>query len=396
MADVIVMGAGPAGNGAAYRLAALGHDVVVLEYREQIGDKLCTGIVGGECIERFGPVKPRVLHELWATTFVLPSGKTIRIDMGRPYAYVIDRVHFVTSLALKAQQAGAVYPLNRRVTGVAVDGEGVTVRAVSAGGEEVFKGRALVLATGFASRFTKALGLGTVEDFVFGVQAEVRTEGLMETELYLGRRVAPGFFGWATPTSDGHALVGLLARRSPINYLKYLISNLRAQGKVVEVTGKPGKWGIPLTPLPRTYSERVLVVGDAAGQVKPTTGGGIYYSLLCAELAAETLHKALALEDLSARRLREYETLWKKRLGRELRVGFYARRIYEALGDRQVEYLMNTIARNGIHRDIVQGRLSSFDWHAELILKGMSHRAIRGVIEPLKSLVPFWPWPRGG
>ncbi len=116
----------------------------------------------------------------------------------------------------------------------------------------------------------------------------------------------------------------------------------------------------------------------------------------CAELAAETLHKALALEDLSARRLRAYETLWKKRLGRELRVGFYARRMYEALGDRQVEYLMNTIAHNGIHRDIVQGRLSSFDWHAELILKGMSHRASRGVMEPLKSLIPFLPWHRGG
>ncbi|MEE9173415.1 MAG: NAD(P)/FAD-dependent oxidoreductase, partial [Thermoplasmata archaeon] len=79
------------------------------------------------------------------------------------------------------------------------------------------------------------------------------------------------------------------------------------------------------------------MVGDAAGQVKPTTGGGIYYGLLCAEIAADTLNGALAGNDLSAENLAEYERRWKKKLGRELRVGYWARKLYERLSDGQID-----------------------------------------------------------
>jgi len=115
-ADVVIVGAGPAGNGCALRLAGLGHRVVVLESKEHIGDKLCTGIVGKACLEWFDSARPTIFRELGAANFVLPSGKMTYIDMERPYAYVIDRVEFVRSLAYAAQQAGAEYPPNRRVT----------------------------------------------------------------------------------------------------------------------------------------------------------------------------------------------------------------------------------------------------------------------------------------
>jgi len=115
MIDVVIVGAGPAGNGAAGTLAGLGHRVVVVESRDRIGDKLCTGIVGTDCLKRYGTADATVFREVGAATFVLPSGKTVRIDMGRPYAHVIDRVDFVASLAREAQEAGAEYPPNRKV-----------------------------------------------------------------------------------------------------------------------------------------------------------------------------------------------------------------------------------------------------------------------------------------
>ncbi|MFQ5873617.1 MAG: NAD(P)/FAD-dependent oxidoreductase [Dehalococcoidia bacterium] len=391
---MIIVGAGPAGNAAAWKLADLGYEVVVLESRERIGAKLCTGIVGRECLERYSAVEPRVYRKTGATSLVLPSGRTVRLDMERPYAYVIDRVHFVDALAQMAEKAGAVYARNRRVTGVGAGEQGVWARTVANGTEEIYRGEALLLASGFGSRFTKALGLGSIGDFVLGAQAEVTTNGLREMELYLGRRFAPGFFGWLVPTFDGRGLVGLLTRREPTAHLGRLISTLQSQGRITEVTNRPSKWGIPLKPLPRTFGDRVLAVGDAAGQVKPTTGGGIYYSLLCAEQAAETLHRAFQRNDLSARQLGYYEARWKAKLGRELRVGFYARRLYEALPDRQMERLMDSIAHNGVHRDVIQDRQSSFDWHADLILKGMAHQAIRSVINPLKSLIPSLSWSR--
>jgi len=275
--DVIVIGAGPAGNGVARKLAVLGHDVVVLEARERIGDKLCTGIVG-----------------------TVPSGKAVRFDMGRTYAHVVDRVGFVASIAQSAQEAGAEYPPERKVTQVAVDKGGVEVRAWAGQREEVFTGKALVLANGFGSGFARSLGLGPVEDYVLVAQVEVKTYDVEETELYLGRRFAPGFFGWMVPTHPGNALIGVMTRRDPLVRLRDLVSKLTSDGKIAGVTKQPSKWGMPLKPPSKTYGDRVLVVGDAAGQVKPTTGGGIYYSLLCGEMAADTLHEALDREDLAA------------------------------------------------------------------------------------------------
>ena len=394
-ADVIVIGAGPAGNGVARRLAVLGHDVVVLEARERIGDKLCTGIVGTDCLKLAGPAGATVLRDIKAATCILPSGKAVRFDMGRTYAHVVDRVGFVASIAQSAQEVGAEYPPERKVTQVAVDNGGVEVRAWAGQREEVFKGKALVLANGFGSGFARSLGLGSVEDYVLVAQVEVKTYDVEETELYLGRRFAPGFFGWMVPTHPGNALIGVMARRDPLVRLRDLVSKLTSDGKVAGVTKQPSKWGMPLKPPSKTYGDRVLVVGDAAGQVKPTTGGGIYYSLLCGEMAADTLHEALDREDFAAERLRGYESRWKARLGKELMVGYYARRFYEALGDRQVEFLTNNIAHNGIHRDIIEDGISSFDWHAELILKGMKHSAIRGVIQPLKTLMAALRWGSG-
>ena len=119
-----------------------------------------------------------------------------------------------------------------------------------------------------------------------------------------------------------------------------------------------------------------MVVGDAAGQVKPTTGGGIYYALLASEIAADTLHKALLRNDLSATRLGSYEKEWKSLLSQEIEIGYSARRIFEVLGDRQMDFLMHGIATNGIYKELVESRVVSFDWHGEVITKVMGHPVV--------------------
>ena len=94
------------------------------------------------------------------------------------------------------------------------------------------------------------------------------------------------------------------------------MSSLQAQGRIASSEAGISHGGIPLKPLPRTYGERLVVVGDTAGLVKPTTGGGIYYGLLSADMAADTLHRALKANDLSAKSLASYEREWKNRLGK--------------------------------------------------------------------------------
>lgn len=229
--------------------------------------------------------------------------------------------------------------------------------------------------------------MGKAGDFVMGSQAEVETMGVNEVEVYLGQEVAPGFFAWLVPTLPGKALVGLLSRHSPGLYLKKLISFLLAREKIVSAEVELSYGGIPLKPLARTYSDRLLVVGSAAGQVKPTTGGGIYYGLLCADIAANNLHQALEHDDLSARNLASYEKGWKSKLGQELKVGYWARKFYELLSDRQIDRIFDIIKSKGIDKALLGADDLSFDWHGRVVLRLIGYQALSKVIKAGKP--PF-------
>ena len=155
---------------------------------------------------------------------------------------------------------------------------------------------------------------------------------------------------------------------------------LSRDGKVRRVAGRVRSWGIPLKPPPRTFADRVLVVGDAAGQVKPTTGGGIYYAQLSGELAAFAASGAFAASDFSARRLAGYERAWKALLGRELRVGYLARLLYSTLADSQIERLLSRVMGNGMCDELVGSRHFSFDWHSATLLRAARNRELRSLL----------------
>ena len=389
MYDAIVAGAGPAGNLAAFRLSAMGHRVVVLDRRHVIGDKLCTGIIGAECARRFPPDQAHIHRETCGATFVSPSGKRYPITRSEPQAFVIDRVAYVDSVARDAIGAGATYKLGVEVTGIDVSGQGVVVQTSGESGQERHQAQVLVIASGFGSNLLSKVGLraGGPRDYMLGSQAEVAVEGLKDTEVYLGQEVAPGSFGWLVPNGNSRALVGVVSRGKLNGHMGRLLSSLQRDGRIGRVTKEPTRWGIPLKPLPKTYADRVLVVGDAAGLAKPTTGGGIYYALLSGEMAAETVDDALSAEDYSARRLKRYERKWRATFGRELRVGYYARVLYEAMGDAQIERLLDRFASREVQDELLNSGDFSFDWHSRVILKSVSHKDLRPLITSFGPIV---------
>jgi flavin-dependent dehydrogenase len=118
-----------------------------------------------------------------------------------------------------------------------------------------------------------------------------------------------------------------------------------------------------------------------AGQVKPTTGGGIYYALRCADIAGDVLGAALATGDLSAGSLKPYEERWKGMLGRELRIGYVARRIYEQLGARELDSLLLLTASNGLLKEGVK-----FDWHADLVSRALGYRLFENILGPFARM----------
>ena len=389
MQDVIVIGAGPAGNIAALRLSGLGHSVTVLDWRRNVGDKLCTGIIGVECAQRFPPDADHVYMETGAATVVSPAGQRYRIGGAETRAFIIDRVAYVDSLARRAMAEGAQYLLGSRVVDVQVSQRCVTVLTSGDEGRDRLEARVVILASGFGSPLLGMVGLrnGRTPDYMVGCQAEVEVDDLEDTEVYLGEQLAAGSFGWLVPCSDSRALMGLVSRRRENGHMGWFLSSLQGSGKVKNIIKEPQQWGIPLKPLPKTYGDRVLVVGDAAGMVKPTTGGGIYYALLSGEIAAGTASEALLAEDFAGHRLKRYEKAWKAVFGKELKVGYYTRMLFEAMGDRQVESLLQKFASREVQSDLISSKEFSFDWHSRTILKGVRHGELDPLIRSFGSTV---------
>ncbi len=367
MYDIIVVGAGPPGSQTAYRLAQRGYRVAVFEAKEGIGSKVCcTGIVSRECFELFSPDGSALLRKTNSAKFFVPSGRYLRIEKDTVQAYIIDRATFDMTLARRAREAGAKYFLGSRVTELIVDGGSCQVGIDRKGQTEIFQAKALVIACGFRSTFPQRLGMGKITNFVLGAQSEVSTK-LTEVEIYFDVKLALGGFGWLVPTSNGRGLVGVMSKHDAYSAVTRLLAKLSAEGKISSDSYEIRQKAIPLGCLPRSYGDRVIIVGEAAGQVKPTTGGGIYFGLLGADAAADTLHHGFLVGDLSSRQLSRYQKRWRAELGANISLGLWARMIYERLSPGQMERIFDTIASDNFHELLLQRGALSFDHHGGVI-----------------------------
>jgi flavin-dependent dehydrogenase len=142
--------------------------------------------------------------------------------------------------------------------------------------------------------------------------------------------------------------------------------------------GAPRQRILPLSRISRTFADRLIVVGDAAGLVKPTTGGGIYYSLLSATLGAEVLADALHCDDVSSRRLAEYERAWRSRLESELDTQLSFRMVAQRMPDEDIEGLFELARTDGV-MPIVR-KTATFNRHRKLIVALLKHPPARQMI----------------
>jgi digeranylgeranylglycerophospholipid reductase len=366
--DVIVVGAGPAGSYTAYGLSSRGFKVAVLEQKEAPGiDTCCTGIVSAECFDSFGVAPGVILSRARSAKLFSPSGNSLRLEKKGIQAYIVDRASFDRAIAAKAMAEGAVYFFSLPATNVVIDSDGIQVETPHL----VFKARAVVIAAGFKPGFTRKLGLGSIDHFAMGAQTVVEVQDVEEVEIYFSQEMTPGFFGWLVPVSNDEALAGVFATSHAEFYLEKLLSSPFCREKIVRRDTEIKKRAIPLKTLPRTFRNRLLVIGDAAGQVKTTTGGGIYFGNLGSQAAVEVLSEALDTENLGAKQLSRYQRAWKTKMGREIHVGYMARRLYGKLSDSQIERIFDIVSSNNITRDLLNSPSFSFDWHGNLILAFM-------------------------
>lgn len=376
--DVVVIGAGPAGNICAYQTAKAGLSTLVLEDHEAAGLFVnCTGIIGAEAFRRLNlPTQP-IGSQLQAITFFAPSGHSFRYDPGQPLAFVVSRFQFDQALAELARSEGAQFRFGYHARFLQVNEEAAEVRQKEEDPEPI-RARAVVIATGFGSNLPLQVGLHGPREIVYGAQAEVEMDGLRDVEIYLGQAVAPEAFAWVVPLQPDIARVGLVATREAPQHFHKLLAHPGIRDRIRTPQPKMLLSPVPVQPIDRSYADRVLVIGEAAGQVKTTTQGGIYYGMLCASLAAETLEQAARKGDFSARRLRRYEQAWTRAIGQELKMGLNLRQIFARLSDMQIDALVELGTRDDI-MGLVK-RLAQFDWHRDLIQTSLKLPALQEIV----------------
>lgn len=367
--DVVIVGGGPAGLLAATRCAQAGLDVVVLEEHPRIGDPVhCTGVISLETAELAKFPSEIALKRLTRARLVAPGHTQWDIEWkgaGREQILVIDRGRFDRTLADQATTAGAVVRTGAKVDAIGSHRRGVEVRV----GGDVLRSRACVLASGVSYRFHRQLGLGLPGRLLHTAQLEVDAEPAGMVELYFGRQIAPEGFLWTVPVvREGRSRlkIGVLARGDAGARLRDFLARPAIRERIVPASGPPVRRLLPLKPIARTYTDRLLVVGDAGGFTKPTTGGGIYYSLLTAQLASETLVEGFHAGRLDSGFLSRYERRWAERLGDEFRVGDWLRHIVTKCTDQEIDLLVRALAAEDVQAVI--RRSARFNWHRGVIL----------------------------
>jgi len=377
MYDVIVVGAGPVGSYTASRLAKSGFKVAIFEEDENVGENvICTGIIGKGIFERFDLPQKAVLSRLKSVSFFSPSLFSLKYVPSDTLAYVVDRGIFDRNVLAHAIKNGVEVHLNSRVEKVKIEEGSGQVEIREDSFLKKVRAKAVVLSTGVNYTLQQDLGMGSPPAFFQGAQVEAELEALEQTEIYLGRGICPGSFAWVVPLNNFKARIGVLANNRGVFHLKnFLQKRLKERIKEKELCISQKR--IAYGPIPKSFTQRVLAVGEAGGQIKTTTGGGIAYGLLCSEIACDVLKESFKRGDFSERRLSRYEKLWKSRIGKELKIGCNARKIMEKLTDKQIDKVFKFLQkRKGVKR-LIEKRVN-FEYHSGFLSLGL--KILKGLI----------------
>lgn len=335
MPDVTVVGGGPAGSLSARLLAASGLEVVVLEEHKQAGVPMhCAGMLSPETI-RLSGVQPDILGMVNSADVIFPDGRVLDIGRRTPMIYAVDRVDLDQKLADKACEFGVDFRYGIKCNRAVTDSKCATVDT-NAG---TIRSDIVVGADGPSSKISTSIGHNLPLEIIVGMQVDVkyRMEDQERMVLRIGNSVAPGFFSWQLPMGD-ITRIGLCVSPPlrPVDYLKNLlkISGFEDRERVQKFSGK-----IPVGGRRTSYANRTLLIGDAAGQIKPVSGGGLYPIFKAAPILNDTVNSAYHLGVFNSSVLALYERGWKKAFGKEISKGARMRSFYTKLDDEQMNYV---------------------------------------------------------
>ena len=369
-------------SGATAALAAAKRNVSVsiLEEHPQVGiPSHCSGHVGIPAFKHFSPEVPKriIENEIKGAVLYSPGGKPLTLHRSKPVTWVLNRADYDRFLADLAKNSGASLHLNSRVESYKrLDNGKIRLKVNSEKNHEITC-KVLIDASGCGASVSRYAGFTKLGRGIVVNSAQFSVENLVDVdedfvEVYFGQGFAPGFFGWIIPRRDGSAKIGIAAgARANVSecFERFIHKHPTVSAKLrhAKPVSPPTFHPIPVGGgVNRTYTDNVMTVGDAASQVKPTTGGGIVFGLACGRIAGETAARAIRDDDLSAERLKAYEDSWRELIGFDLRAMSYLRRLLYRLPDRNLDRIFRIASELGA--DEILNRTSDIDFQGRTLL----------------------------
>ena len=389
--QVLIVGAGPSGLIAAREAAQEGTKVLVLEEHAEIGQPChCAGLLSLNGMKKLGlPVNESfVQNKFRGAIFFSPSGLSFKIERPMPVACAVDRVLLDKFLAHQAAKSGVEIRLRHRVHNVLLEETEVSVRS----GENTFKAEIVIDAEGTSSMIVKTADLESLDfqSLLPGLQFDLIGVDVDPNyvEIHVGRKIAPGFFAWVIPLSEDSARVGLGCREANPRDLLNRFVEKRFEGQKYKCLAARSGMIVTSGPIKRTFGNRLLIVGDAAGQVKPTTGGGVVLGGICAAIAGKVAFEAVRCGRFEETFLSLYEKIWKEKLGREFKYMLLARKIFNALSDRAVDKIFEFIINESLQQII--SKEGDMDFQSSIISELLRRKRIFKLLLPLLRLLRFY------
>jgi len=341
--DIVVVGGGPVGCFVAEQLASKGRHVAVFEEHRTIGEPVhCAGLVTQRVFDISKCSQARIVqNKIYGAVIHSPAGSIFTIGGEKIHGLVINRQRFDETLSQNAQTAGADLLTGYKVVSAKKQENHISLAIQADEQTLTVRCNILIGADGSHSHIRSIFGFPKPKEILQGIGAELSDTTLDPrfVHIFVGRSVAPGFFAWVIPTNTHGttARIGLCIGKKSNHPLQHYYTTLLQQ-PLLEGTTMMKRFGgtIPLGPLKKTVDDHVMIVGDAAAQVKPTSGGGIYSGLLCATQCAIVAEEAVQKQQFDGEFLKHYHRSWAKEIGRELSLGMRFRKIFTSLTDEQL------------------------------------------------------------
>jgi len=366
--DAVIAGGSIAGLICAREIASKGHKVLVIEEDYEIGTpEHCGGLVSITGLEELGIIPSRKSYEhlIEFAEIHAPNGKSFLINSKKQKVAEINRRELDKQIAHQAQKNGAVIKVRTSF-------QELTDKGVRTNEEEV-ECKIFVDARGVSSLIHKDR-TGILPSAQYEIYANWIKKG--KVEVFFDQEKYPGFFAWIIPSGNGKGKIGVAGKGININETieKFLASRgdystIRKIYAPIWIKG----------PIEKFVNEKTVTVGDAAGQAKPTTAGGIFSSGMGGLLAGQAISKFLESNDKSD--LDEYQKKWTEKFGNEFEKQLFARKFLERLNNKTINKLFESITPE-ITKEISEK--DDFDFHTGSIIKLLG---VKGSIKSIHAII---------